>query len=53
MSREDLKELFNVGDKKSDRVLVSLEEKRLVKLYRKRGIIELDKATYLPGAERG
>lgn len=46
MSREDLKEYFDVSDEELDRVLVSLEEKKLVKLYRKRGIIELAKATY-------
>jgi alkylation response protein AidB-like acyl-CoA dehydrogenase len=46
MSREDLKEQFDVSDEELDRVLVSLEEKKLVKLYRRRGIIELAKATY-------
>ncbi|NQT30753.1 MAG: acyl-CoA/acyl-ACP dehydrogenase [Deltaproteobacteria bacterium] len=46
MSREDLKEYFDVSDEELDRVLVSLEEKKLVKLYRRRGIIELAKATY-------
>jgi alkylation response protein AidB-like acyl-CoA dehydrogenase len=46
MSREDLKEQFDVGNEELDRVLVSLEEKKLVKLYRKRGTIELAKATY-------
>jgi alkylation response protein AidB-like acyl-CoA dehydrogenase len=46
MSREDLKGQFDVSDEELDRVLVSLEEKKLVKLYRRRGIIELAKATY-------
>ncbi len=46
MSREDLKARFDVEDKELDRVLVSLEEKGLVKLYRRRGAIELAKATY-------
>ncbi len=46
MSREDLKEQFDVGDEALDGVLVSLEEKKLVKLYRKRGTITLAKATY-------
>jgi len=46
MSREDLKGYFDVSDEELDRVLVSLEEKKLVKLYRRRGIIELAKATY-------
>ncbi len=46
MSREDLKEHFDVEDEELDRVLVSLEGKKLVKLYRRRGIIELAKATY-------
>jgi hypothetical protein len=46
MSREDLKEHFDVEDKALDRVLVSLEEKKLVKLYRRRGVITLAKATY-------
>ena len=46
MSRGDLKEQFDVENEELDRILVSLEEKKLVKLYRKRGIIELAKATY-------
>ncbi len=46
MSREDLKEQFDVEDEALDRVLVSLEEQRLVKLYRRRGVIRLAKATY-------
>ena len=46
MSREDLKEQFEVKNEELERVLLSLEEKKLVKIYRKRGIIELAKATY-------
>jgi alkylation response protein AidB-like acyl-CoA dehydrogenase len=46
MSREDLKEQFDVKNEELDRVLVSLEEKKLVKLHRRRGVIELAKATY-------
>ncbi len=46
MSLDDLKEQFDVKDEELERVLVSLEEKRLVKLYRKRGIVQLAKATY-------
>ncbi len=46
MSREDLKEHFDVEDEALDGVLVSLEEKKLVKLYRRRGVITLAKATY-------
>jgi DNA-binding transcriptional ArsR family regulator len=46
MSREDLEEQFDVGDEALDHVLVSLEEQKLVKLYRRRGVISLAKATY-------
>ena len=46
MSREDLKEEFDVEDEELDRLLVSLEQKKLVKLYRGRKGIELAKATY-------
>lgn len=47
MSREDLKEEFDVTDEKLDQILVSLEQKGLVSLYRERGgKIELGKATY-------
>jgi len=46
MHREDIKELYNVEDKELDDILVSLEKKKLVKLYRRRGVIELAKATY-------
>jgi len=43
MSREDLKEQFDVSDEELDRVLVSLEEKKLVKLHQRRGTIALAK----------
>jgi alkylation response protein AidB-like acyl-CoA dehydrogenase len=48
MSREDLKErLTDLDDKKLDTLLMALEEKSLVKLYRDtRGTIALVKATY-------
>ena len=46
ISREDLKEQFDVSDEELDRVLASLEEKKLSKLYRRRGKIELAKASY-------
>lgn len=44
--RDDIKELYKVEDKELDDILVSLEEKKLVKIYRRRGMIELAKATY-------
>ncbi len=46
MSREDIKEIFDVDDKKLDELLISLEQKNLVKLYRGKKGIELAKATY-------
>jgi alkylation response protein AidB-like acyl-CoA dehydrogenase len=46
MSREDLKEVFDVDDGELDHVLVSLEQEGLVKLYRRKGEIQLAKATY-------
>jgi alkylation response protein AidB-like acyl-CoA dehydrogenase len=46
MSREDLKEYFDVSDKELDRVMESLEQKKLVKLYRDRKGIQLAKASY-------
>jgi alkylation response protein AidB-like acyl-CoA dehydrogenase len=46
MSREDLKEVFDVDDEQLDKVLVSLEQEGLVKLYRGRSGIQLAKATY-------
>ena len=46
MSREDIKELFEVEDEKLDEVLLSLEKKGLVKLYRDKKGIRLSKATY-------
>lgn len=46
MSREDLKEAFDVEDEELDQALASLEQKKLVNLYRSRGQIMLAKATY-------
>jgi alkylation response protein AidB-like acyl-CoA dehydrogenase len=46
MSCEDIKDLFDVEDKKLDELLTSLEQKNWVKLYRKKKGIELVKATY-------
>jgi alkylation response protein AidB-like acyl-CoA dehydrogenase len=46
MSREDLKEEFDVEDEALDRVILSLEEDGLVKVYRGRKGIELVKASY-------
>jgi alkylation response protein AidB-like acyl-CoA dehydrogenase len=46
MSRNDLKDRFDVDDKSLDALLISLEQKREVKLYRGRQGIELAKATY-------
>jgi alkylation response protein AidB-like acyl-CoA dehydrogenase len=46
MSREDLKESFEVDDARVDEVLLSLERKGLVKLYRDKKGIALSKATY-------
>ena len=46
MSRDDLKEMFDVEDEFLDKILVSLEEKKLAKLYRGRSGIQLAKATY-------
>lgn len=46
MSREDLKQEFDVGDGELDQVLLALEQKKLVNLYRGRKGIELAKATY-------
>lgn len=52
MSREDLKEEFEVGDGELDQMLVSMEQKGLVMLYREKGgKIELAKATY-PGLNK-
>ncbi len=52
MSREDLEEEFDVGDAELDQILVSMEQKKLVDLYRgKGGKIELAKATY-PGLNK-
>jgi alkylation response protein AidB-like acyl-CoA dehydrogenase len=46
MSREDLKEHFEVEDAELDKVLVALEQKRLVKVYRGKRGTQLAKATY-------
>jgi hypothetical protein len=46
MSRADLKESFEVEDAKLDEVLLALERKGLVKLYRDKKGINLSKATY-------
>lgn len=51
MSREDLKQEFDVGDEELDQVLLSLEQKGLVHIYRRRNGIELAKAT-LEGLRR-
>jgi DNA-binding transcriptional ArsR family regulator len=46
MSLDDLKDHFNVEDQNLDQLLTALEEKGFVKLYRKKGQIELAKATH-------
>lgn len=46
MSREDIKEFFDVDDTRLDELLLSLERKGLVKLYRDKKGIVLSKATY-------
>ena len=46
MSREDLKDHFDVDDKILDGLLTALEQKRWLKLYRGKKGIELVKATY-------
>lgn len=46
MSREDIKESFEVEDTELDELLLSLERKGLVKLFRDRKGIALSKATY-------
>jgi alkylation response protein AidB-like acyl-CoA dehydrogenase len=46
MSKEDLKQHFDVSNEDMNGVLLSLEEKKLVKLYRRRGIVEMVKATF-------
>lgn len=46
MSREDMRDSFEVEDVKIDEVLLSLERKGLVKLYRDKKGIALAKATY-------
>jgi hypothetical protein len=46
MSREDIKESFDVDDTKLDELLLLLERKGMVKLYRDKKGIALSKATY-------
>ena len=46
MNREDLKRLCDADDETLDALLGSLEEKKWVKIYRKKKGIELAKATY-------
>lgn len=46
MTREDFKEEFEVKDEELDRILLSLDHKKLIKLYRSRRGIEMVKATY-------
>jgi DNA-binding transcriptional ArsR family regulator len=46
MSREDIRESFDVEEGKLDETLLSLEKKGLVKLYRDKKGIALAKATY-------
>jgi len=46
MSREDIKESFDIDDTKLDEVLLSLEKKGFARLYRDRKGIALAKATY-------
>jgi alkylation response protein AidB-like acyl-CoA dehydrogenase len=46
MSRAEIKESFDVDDTKLDELLLSLEKKGLVKLYREKKGIALSKATY-------
>ena len=46
MSREDLKEYFDISDAGLDEVLTALESKGLTKLYRTKKGITLAKATY-------
>jgi alkylation response protein AidB-like acyl-CoA dehydrogenase len=46
MARNDLKAYFDVVDEELDGVLQALEKDKLVKLYRRKGRIELAKATY-------
>ncbi|MCX8022034.1 MAG: acyl-CoA/acyl-ACP dehydrogenase [Syntrophorhabdaceae bacterium] len=46
MSRDDLKEIYDVEDSRLDETLTSLEKKGFVRLYRSKRGIELAKATY-------
>ncbi len=46
MHRNDLKEELGIGDEKLDELLTTLESKRLATLYRRKGKIELARATF-------
>jgi alkylation response protein AidB-like acyl-CoA dehydrogenase len=46
MGRDDIKESFDIDDKKLDELLLSLEKKGVARLYRDRKGIALAKATY-------
>jgi predicted transcriptional regulator of viral defense system len=46
MARQDVKDVFEVDDATLDALLVSLEQKGLVWLYRSKKGIELAKASY-------
>ncbi len=46
MKREDLEEEFEAGNEELDQVMLSLEQKKLVRLYRKRENITLVRITY-------
>jgi len=46
MNREDLKDYFDVKDEELDKILISLEQKGLIKLNRGKRGIQLAKATY-------
>lgn len=46
MSKEDMKEIFETDDITLDTLLIALEQKGLVRLYRSKKGIELAKATY-------
>ena len=46
MTREDLEEEFELGSEKLDRVMLSLEKKKLVRLHRRREDITLARITY-------
>jgi alkylation response protein AidB-like acyl-CoA dehydrogenase len=46
VSRDDIKEYYDINDSKLDELLVSLEKKGFIKLYRDKKGISLAKATY-------